>query len=92
VRARLHTVEWEVLEGKVGGIAVHIGARVAAQGRPGEVLVSSTVKDLIAGSGLSSSSAAGRAEGRSGRGATVRRQPVALSWSCHKQTRPDVVT
>ena len=37
---------------KVGGIAVHIGARVAKEARPGEVLVSSTVKDLVAGSGL----------------------------------------
>ena len=37
---------------KVGGIAVHIGARVAALARPGEVLVSNTVKDLVAGSGL----------------------------------------
>jgi class 3 adenylate cyclase len=37
---------------KVGGVAVHIGARVAAQARPGEVLVSSTVKDLVAGSGI----------------------------------------
>jgi len=37
---------------KVGGIAVHIGARVMAKAGPGEVLVSSTVKDLVAGSGL----------------------------------------
>jgi class 3 adenylate cyclase len=37
---------------KVGGIAVHIGARVAKEAQPGEVLVSSTVKDLVAGSGL----------------------------------------
>jgi class 3 adenylate cyclase len=36
----------------LGGIAVHIGARVAAHAEPGEVLVSSTVKDLVAGSGL----------------------------------------
>ena len=38
---------------KIGGIAVHIGARVAAQAGAGEVLVSSTVKDLVAGSGIS---------------------------------------
>jgi len=38
---------------KIGGIAVHIGARVASAASPGEVLVSSTVKDLVAGSGLS---------------------------------------
>jgi class 3 adenylate cyclase len=40
------------MDGKVGGIAVHIGARVAKEAQPGEVLVSSTVKDLVAGSGL----------------------------------------
>ena len=37
---------------KLGGIAVHVGARVAASARPGEVLVSSTVRDLVAGSGI----------------------------------------
>jgi class 3 adenylate cyclase len=52
VRAGLHTGECELVEGKVGGIAVHIGARVAKAAQPGEVLVSSTVKDLVAGSGL----------------------------------------
>jgi class 3 adenylate cyclase len=52
IRAGLHTGECELLEEKVGGIAVHIGARVAAQAQPGEVLVSSTVKDLVAGSGI----------------------------------------
>jgi class 3 adenylate cyclase len=52
VRAGLHTGECEVLDGKVAGIAVHTGARVAAQARPGEVLVSRTVKDLVAGSGI----------------------------------------
>jgi pimeloyl-ACP methyl ester carboxylesterase len=52
VRAGLHTGECELMGGKVGGIAVHIGARVAKQAQPGEVLVSSTVKDLVAGSGL----------------------------------------
>jgi len=52
VRAGLHTGECELLDGKVGGIAVHIGARVAKEAGPGEVLVSSTVKDLVAGSGL----------------------------------------
>jgi class 3 adenylate cyclase len=52
VRAGVHTGECELLDGKVSGIAVHIGARVAARANPGEVLVSSTVKDLVAGSGL----------------------------------------
>jgi class 3 adenylate cyclase len=51
VRAGLHTGECELLDEKVGGIAVHTGARVAALAEPGEVLVSSTVKDLVAGSG-----------------------------------------
>ncbi|MEX2458858.1 MAG: adenylate/guanylate cyclase domain-containing protein, partial [Actinomycetota bacterium] len=52
IRAGLHTGECEVVDGKVGGIAVHIGARVAHEAAPGEVLVSSTVKDLVAGSGI----------------------------------------
>jgi pimeloyl-ACP methyl ester carboxylesterase len=52
VRTGLHTGECELVDGKVGGIAVHIGARVAAEAAPGEVLVSSTVKDLVAGSGI----------------------------------------
>jgi pimeloyl-ACP methyl ester carboxylesterase len=52
IRAGLHTGECEVAEGKVAGIAVHTGARVAAQAVADEVLVSSTVKDLVAGSGI----------------------------------------
>jgi pimeloyl-ACP methyl ester carboxylesterase len=52
VRAGLHTGECEVVDGKVAGIAVNIGARVAAQAAADEVLVSSTVKDLVAGSGI----------------------------------------
>ena len=52
VRAGLHTGEIELVNDKVSGLAVHIGARVAATAGPGEVLVSSTVKDLVAGSGL----------------------------------------
>lgn len=52
VRAGLHTGEVELMGEKVGGIAVHIGARVAAQAQPGEILVSHTVRDLVAGSGL----------------------------------------
>jgi pimeloyl-ACP methyl ester carboxylesterase len=52
VRAGLHTGECEVIGDKVGGIAVHVGARVAAAARPGEVLVSGTVRDLVAGSGI----------------------------------------
>jgi pimeloyl-ACP methyl ester carboxylesterase len=53
VRAGLHTGECEVMGDKLGGIAVHIGARIAALANAGDVLVSSTVKDLVAGSGLS---------------------------------------
>jgi class 3 adenylate cyclase/pimeloyl-ACP methyl ester carboxylesterase len=52
IRAGLHTGECEVMGDKVSGIAVHIGARVMKKADPGEVLVSSTVKDLVAGSGL----------------------------------------
>jgi pimeloyl-ACP methyl ester carboxylesterase/class 3 adenylate cyclase len=52
VRTGLHTGECELVDGKVGGIAVHIGARVAHEAGPGEVLVSSTVRDLVAGSGI----------------------------------------
>lgn len=52
VRAGLHTGECEIIGEKLSGIAVHIGARIVALALPGEVLVSSTVKDLVAGSGL----------------------------------------
>jgi class 3 adenylate cyclase len=53
VRAGLHTGECETIGDKLGGIAVHIGSRVAGLAQAGQVLVSSTVKDLVAGSGLS---------------------------------------
>ncbi len=52
VRAGLHTGECEVMGDDIGGIAVHIAARVSALAGPGEVLVSRTVRDLVAGSGL----------------------------------------
>ena len=48
----MHTGECELHDGKVAGIAVSIGARVTAEAQAGEVLVSGTVKDLVAGSGL----------------------------------------
>ena len=51
-RAGLHTGEVEVIGDKIGGVAVHIGARVSALARPGEVLVSRTVVDLVSGSGI----------------------------------------
>jgi class 3 adenylate cyclase len=52
VRAGLHTGECEEVDGKVAGVAVVTGARVAALARSGEVLVSATVRDLVAGSGI----------------------------------------
>ena len=52
VRAGVHTGEVETIDTKVGGIAVAIGARVASKAAPSEVLVSQTVKDLVAGTGL----------------------------------------
>ena len=53
IRAGLHTGECERANSRVAGLAVHIGARIAAQAGPGEVLVSRTVRDLVVGSGLS---------------------------------------
>ena len=52
LRAGLHTGECELLGDKIAGIAVHTGARVAAQAGPNEVLVSGTVRDLVSGSGI----------------------------------------
>ncbi len=52
IRAGIHTGEIELADGGIRGIAVHIGARVAAVAAPSEVLVSSTVRDLVAGSGI----------------------------------------
>jgi class 3 adenylate cyclase len=52
IRAGLHTGECELVGDDLAGIAVHIGARVAAKAQPEEVLVSSTVKDLVVGSGI----------------------------------------
>ena len=52
IRAGIHTGECERLDGKLAGIAVSIGARIASLAAPGEVLVSSTVRDLVAGSRL----------------------------------------
>jgi class 3 adenylate cyclase len=52
VRGGLHTGECELVDGKIAGIAVNVGSRVASQAAPHEVLVTSTVKDLVAGSGI----------------------------------------
>jgi len=52
VRAGLYTGECEQVGGKVAGVAVVTGARIASLGGAGEVLVSATVRDLVAGSGI----------------------------------------
>jgi class 3 adenylate cyclase len=52
IRAGLHTGECEVIGDDIGGIAVHIASRVSALAGPGEILVSRTVRDLVAGSGI----------------------------------------
>jgi class 3 adenylate cyclase len=52
IRAGLHTGEGRIIDGQVGGIAVHVAARVAALAEPSEVLVSTTLRDLVAGSGF----------------------------------------
>ncbi len=52
IRAGLHTGEVALANGATRGLAVHIGQRVLSEARAGEVLVSSTAKDLVAGSGL----------------------------------------
>lgn len=68
IRAGIHIGECELLGGKLGGIAVHIGARIAALSRPSEILASSTVKDLVAGSGIRfSDRGTHRLKGMSGR-------------------------
>lgn len=53
IRAGLHTGECEIIDDDISGIAVHIAARIMSKAMPGEVLSSSTVKDLVAGSGIS---------------------------------------
>lgn len=52
IRAGLHTGECEVIDNKVGGLAVNIGARICGLAGPSEVLASQTITDLVAGSGL----------------------------------------
>jgi class 3 adenylate cyclase len=52
MKAGIHTGECEVIGEKIAGIAVNVGSRIATMAAPGEVLVSSTVKDLVAGSGI----------------------------------------
>jgi class 3 adenylate cyclase len=70
----VHTGEVEVRGEQIGGLAVHIGARVAATGGGGDIVVSSTVKDLVAGSGLMfTDRGEQRAQGRAGKLAPLRR-------------------
>ena len=52
VRTGVHTGECELDDGRLRGVAVHVAARLASLARPGEVLVSSTVRDIVSGSGL----------------------------------------
>ena len=68
----MHTGLCEILGEDLGGIAVHIAARVVAAADPGEVLVSSTVKDLVAGSGITLPTRSPRAQRCAGRVAAVR--------------------
>jgi class 3 adenylate cyclase len=73
VRAGLYTGECQIIGEKIGGVAVHIGARVAAKAAAGEILVSSTVRDLVAGAGLRRTPATGSAAGiRRGRAGSPR--------------------
>ena len=82
VRAGLHTGECEIRDDDVAGMAVNIGARIGALARPGEVLVSSTVKDLVVGSGLEfEPRGAHDAEGRTRRVERVRGDR-AVGLSC----------
>jgi pimeloyl-ACP methyl ester carboxylesterase len=76
IRTGLHTGECESLGNKIGGLAVHIGARVAAEARLGEILVSNTVKDLVAGSGISF-----------GEGRTVQLKGVPGEWRLYAVER-----
>ena len=83
VRAGLHTGECEVRGDDIGGIGVHIGARVSALAGPNDVLVSSTLRDLVIGSGSSSRTASARAQGRTRRVESLRRHLYVAVSSMH---------
>ena len=100
VRAGLHTGECEVRGDDIGGIAVHIGARVSALAGPNDVLVSSTLRDLVIGSGLEFEDrgdvvvVVGEAAGASGEGEGVGEDALAsvlhgtpLCWWKHQACR-----
>jgi class 3 adenylate cyclase len=52
IRAGIHIGECEIIDGKVGGLTVTIGARVAAKAGPSEILITQTIRELVAGSGF----------------------------------------
>jgi class 3 adenylate cyclase len=79
IRADLHSGECELEGDSVRGIAVHMGARVAAMAGPGEILVSSTVKDMLAGSGVSFADRGAHSQGRSRRMPALRSERVKLT-------------
>lgn len=73
IRAGLHTGECELFDGKLSGIAIHVGSRVAGLAGAGEILASSTVRDLVAGSGI-----------RFGEPRTVQLRDVPGAWSVYR--------
>jgi class 3 adenylate cyclase len=84
IRAGLHTGECNVIDRKIGGIAVNIGARVGSLAGPSEILVSQTVKDLVAGSGLAFEDV-GEHELK---GLPDRWRLYRVTWSGHDSQRP----
>jgi class 3 adenylate cyclase len=89
VRAGLHTGECEIRGDDIGGIGVHIGARVKALAGPNDVLASSTLRDLVIGSGLEFEDRGASTQGPVRRVASLRRRFVAVS--CWKLKRCDIV-
>jgi class 3 adenylate cyclase len=96
IRAGIHTGEIEVQPADIAGLAVHIGARISVLARGGEVLVSSTVKDLVVGSGIAfetrgdaRSAGASPVKGTCSRQLSERERDRALvvAWSAVRQTR-----
>ena len=87
VRAGLHTGECEVRGDDIGGIAVHIGARVSALAGANDVLVSSTLRDLVIGSGLEFEERGSRAQGCARRMASLRRRDLTHGWPRGKHLR-----
>jgi class 3 adenylate cyclase len=84
IRAGLHTGECDVIDRKIGGIAVNIGARVGSLAGPSEILVSQTVKDLVAGSGLAFEDVGAHEL----KGLPDRWRLYRVTWSGHESQRP----